>query len=133
MRTGVLIVVDSSVWIANFRAPAGSRLQHLDRLDENEILVGDIVLLEVLRGARSDREMREIALLLGTFQTVTMLDAGLAAKAAQNYRHLREIGITIRSIADLIIGTFCIERGHALLHDDRDFAPMVEHLGLRLA
>lgn len=133
MRTGVLIVVDSSVWIANFRAPAGSRLQHLDRLDENEILVGDIVLLEVLRGARSDREMREIALLLGTFQTVTMLDAGLAAKAAQNYRHLREIGITIRSIADLIIGTFCIERGHALLHDDRDFTPMVEHLGLRLA
>jgi len=25
---------------------------------------------------------------------------------------------------DIIIGTFCIERGHALLHSDRDFEPM---------
>jgi predicted nucleic acid-binding protein len=34
---------------------------------------------------------------------------------------------------DLIIGTFCIERGHALLHDDRDFEPMVRFLGLQAA
>jgi hypothetical protein len=26
---------------------------------------------------------------------------------------------------------FCIERGHALLHSDRDFAPMERLLGLR--
>ncbi|HLJ00222.1 MAG TPA: PIN domain nuclease, partial [Bradyrhizobium sp.] len=34
--------------------------------------------------------------------------------------------------ADIIIGTFCIEHGHALLHDDRDFEPMEEHLGLKV-
>lgn len=33
---------------------------------------------------------------------------------------------------DMIIGTFCIDGGHELLHDDRDFAPMAEHLGLRV-
>jgi len=27
-------------------------------------------------------------------------------------------------------GTFCIENRCALLHDDRDFAPMEAHLGL---
>jgi predicted nucleic acid-binding protein len=37
----------------------------------------------------------------------------------------------VRKTADLVIGTFCIERGHALLHDDRDFLPMTVHLGLR--
>jgi predicted nucleic acid-binding protein len=31
----------------------------------------------------------------------------------------------------LIIGTFCVERGHALLHDDRDFEPMERFLGLQ--
>ena len=36
------------------------------------------------------------------------------------------------SLADVIIATFCIEGGHDLLHDDRDFVPMAEHLGLRL-
>jgi len=34
--------------------------------------------------------------------------------------------------ADIIIGTFCIARGHSLLHDDRDFVPMAKHLGLKV-
>ena len=36
----------------------------------------------------------------------------------------------IRKTADIIIGTFCIERRCSLLHDDRDFASMEQHLGL---
>jgi predicted nucleic acid-binding protein len=40
------------------------------------------------------------------------------------------MGITIRKTADIIIGTFCIERRCSLLHDDRDFASMEQHLGL---
>ncbi len=59
--------------------------------------------------------------------------ADLAPRAARNYRKLRELGITIRKTADIIIGTFCIEHCHALLHDDRDFGPMEEHLGLMIA
>jgi hypothetical protein len=30
-----------------------------------------------------------------------------------------------------MIATFCIRNHHVLLHRDRDFAPMAEHLGLR--
>ena len=54
-------------------------------------------------------------------------------KAAENYRALRRRGITIRKTIDLIIGTFCIENGFALLHMDREFHPMADHLGLALA
>jgi len=63
---------------------------------------------------------------------VSLLDADLATSAARNYRKLRQLGITIRKTADLIIGTFCIERRHTLLHDDHDFTPMEEHLGLKV-
>jgi predicted nucleic acid-binding protein len=35
-----------------------------------------------------------------------------------------EFCVTIRKTAALIIGTFCIEYGHRLLHADRDFEPM---------
>jgi predicted nucleic acid-binding protein len=45
---------------------------------------------------------------------------------------MRELGITIRKTADIIIATFCIEHRHALLHDDRDFAPTEQHLGLKV-
>jgi predicted nucleic acid-binding protein len=45
---------------------------------------------------------------------------------------LRAMGITMRKTPDLIIGAYCIERGHFLLHDDRDVLPMQEHLGPRV-
>jgi hypothetical protein len=128
-----VIVVDSSVWIAHFRAvdiPATRKLNALD-LDLG-LLVGDIVLLEVLRGASSVTHARLIVDALRRFDIVPMLGERLAVKAAENYRVLRSIGTTIRSSPDLIIGTYCIEHGHILLHDDRDFEPMREHLGLQV-
>ena len=62
-----------------------------------------------------------------------MLDVNLAIRAASNYRTLRQKGATIRKAADLIIGTYCLEFDHQLLHNDRDFDPMVTHLGLQAA
>jgi hypothetical protein len=97
-----------------------------------EIGVGDIVLLEVLQGARDDRHATSLASRLAHFRQLQLLGPEIARRAAANYRTLRQLGITLRSSADLIIGTFCIEHSHALLHADRDFAPMVQHLGLQV-
>jgi hypothetical protein len=46
---------------------------------------------------------------------------------------LRRRGIAIRKTIDLIIGTFCIDRGHALLRNDRDYEPMERLLGVKAA
>ncbi len=62
-----------------------------------------------------------------------ILSPEIAVKAASNYRKLRSKGITIRKTANLIISTYCMEHGRSLLHADRDFNPMAEHLGLRIA
>jgi predicted nucleic acid-binding protein len=59
-----------------------------------------------------------------------MVGSMIAVRAASNYRALRTIGITIRKTIDLLIGTFCIENRYPLLHNDRDFRPMAQHLGL---
>jgi len=95
--------------------------------------VGDIVLLEVLQGARGAQDALVIEQRLRGFDVATMLNPELAIEAAANYRLLRGLGITVRKTVDLIIGTYCIEHGHILLHDDRDFEPMRVHLGLRVA
>ncbi|PZQ17197.1 MAG: VapC toxin family PIN domain ribonuclease [Ancylobacter novellus] len=129
-----MIVVDSSVWIDHFSnrlGPAVERLRSMAPL--SQVLVGDIVLIEVLRGARNEEQARKIEGRLLVFEIERMLDVDLALKAAANHRRLRGLGITIRSMPDLVIGTCCIERGHRLLHQDRDFDPMVEHLGLKIA
>jgi len=128
-----VIVVDSSTWIAHFRNAESESVRVLRSLfGETELLVGDIVLLEVLQGARDEAHAARIAGELNEFNIVRMLDAEIAVQAAHNYRALRGKGITIRKTVDLIIGTYCIEHGHTLLHGDRDFEPMRMHLGLQV-
>jgi hypothetical protein len=129
-----MIVVDSSVWIAHLRDSDTAEVRKLRAVDEpDEILIGDLILLEVLQGARNERLAGLIEQQLRQFEIASMLSPALAPRIARNYRSLRDRGVTVRKTVDMIIGTFCIEGGHRLLHADRDFDPMVEHLGLRIA
>ncbi len=127
-----MILVDSSVWIDHFRDAATEPVLRLRALIERELLlVGDLVLCEVLQGVRSDAEARLVEEALREFELVTLVDPELAIIAAANYRLLRGRGVTLRTTVDLVIGTFCIERGHVLLHNDCDFEPMERFLGLQ--
>ena len=130
-----MIVVDSSVWIDVLRNVDSAAVRKLQALDDDDpgILIGDIILFEVLQGARDARHATRVEWKLRRFPIAPMLNAGLAVRAAQNHRYLRSRGITIRKMADLIIGTFCTARDHLLLHNDHDFEPMATHLGLQLA
>lgn len=126
-----MIVVDSSVWIAHLRDIDSVCVQKLRMLDDpTEILLGDVILLEVLQGARDERHAAAIEHNLRQFEIRGMLGEHLAVQAARHYRTLRERGLTVRKTFDMIIGTYCIEEGHVLLHDDRDFDPMARYLGL---
>ncbi len=128
-----MIVVDSSVWIDFFKGhetPAVSRLTGL--LREEVILVGDIILCEVLKGARSDAHAHLIERVMRQHALTSTVDAEIVVTAASNYRKLRSKGITVRKTIDLIIGTFCIKHNHTLLHSDRDFDSMETFLGLKI-
>lgn len=127
-----MILVDSSVWIDHFRNVESDAVRRLRRLIREEpLLIGDLILCEILQGFNSEAQARLVQRSFSRFEAVALSDPDLAAIAAANYRQLRRSGITIRKTIDLIIGTFCIERGHALLHSDRDFEPMERFLGLR--
>jgi predicted nucleic acid-binding protein len=128
-----VILVDSSVWIAQLRGKTTPATIKLEAAAAREpLLIGDLILLEVLQGARDEAQAARIERALRQYSVVPLLGADLASRAARNYRRLRELGITVRKTADIIIGTFCIEHRHTLLHDDRDFAPMQKHLGLEV-
>ena len=127
-----MILVDSSVWIDHLNNVATEPVRRLHELIPSiPLLIGDLIMCEVLQGLRSEREARLVERGLRRFEAVSLLDPELAVQAAANYRLLRSRGHTIRKTIDIIIGTFCIARGHVLLHDDRDFEPMVQFLGLQ--
>ncbi len=128
-----VILVDSSVWISHLRGQRTAATAKLEAAVKREpVVIGDLILLELLQGARDDAHAARIERQLRAYVLAPLLNADLAPIAARNYRRLRSLGITIRKTADLVIGTFCIEHRHALLHDDRDFAPMETHLGLEV-
>jgi predicted nucleic acid-binding protein len=126
-----MILVDSSVWIAHLRNQGTAAVGKFRSIrDPNEILVGDLIIVEVLQGARDEAHAARLEAILRRYVFESMLGSDLAVTAARNYRALRGKGITVRTTVDLIIATFCVERGHALLHDDRDFDPLAAYLGL---
>ncbi len=130
-----MLVVDSSVWIGFFNGheePAAEMLAQLLDHGEVRIVVPDLVLFEVLRGFRHERDLRTARQLMQGLEVETSLDTELAIAAAEHYRALRGRGHTVRSAIDVLVAAFCIERDYVLLHDDRDFDAFEVHRGLRV-
>lgn len=90
------------------------------------------MILEVEQGAREGKDLQRIQAAMGAYARASLLDSALARAAAARYRQLRGAGVTVRKTADVIIASFCLELGHTLLHQDRDFAPFVRLFGLRV-
>ena len=135
LRPGsTVLVVDSSVWIDFFNDadnPAADLLEQLLDHGEVRLVVPDLVLFEVLRGFRLEREYRQARLLMETLSIEAAGGAEVALAAAQHYRSLRAQGVTVRSPIDVLLAAFCIENDYALLHRDRDFQAFEELRGLR--
>lgn len=129
-----MILVDSSVWIDYFNGAHTLATQMLYQLmGYSPIAVGDLIVAEVLQGFSNDRSFEAAKRVLLSMDFIEVGGKDIAVQAARNYRALRERGVTIRKTIGTIIATRCIESGHILLHDDRDFDPFVKHLGLRVA
>ena len=127
-----MIVADSSVWIDNIRQRDTPQVQILLASEQDDIIAGDIVVLEVLRGVRSERESLIQEARFRAYGITPMLNAEIAVSAATNFRRLQALGITIRSSVDLVVATFCLAHGHNLLHNDRDFDHFERYLGLKV-
>lgn len=128
-----MILADSSVWIDYFNGIATVHTDTLDmKLDDGEVVMGDLILLEILQGFRSNRDYNRARTTLAVLDQYEMFGLDMVVKCADNYRGLRKKGITIRKTVDVIIATFCIENKFPLLYSDRDFTPFVENMGLKV-
>ena len=128
-----MIVVDTSVWIDyvhGIDAPHTNILDH--ELEHNCIITGDIIIVEFLQGFREESAYKAAKELMESLEYQDFLGKEIAIQAAQNFRILRKKGITVRKTIDVIIGTFCIENGYELLHNDRDFDPLEKYLRLKV-
>jgi hypothetical protein len=70
--------------------------------------------------------------MLTSLMVVELGGQEIAIQAAKNVRALRVLGVTVRKAIDTVITTRCIKSGYDLLHNDRDFDPFAQDLGLRV-
>ena len=125
------MLVDSSVWINYFNGISTWQTDLLDHyLSNTPVIIGDLILTEVLQGFLSDTDFETARNFLSALLFRQIGGYNVAIQSAQNYRTLRKAGVTVRKSIDIIITTFCIIEGLTLLHDDRDFDPIVTHFSL---
>ncbi|WP_339866789.1 PIN domain nuclease [uncultured Algoriphagus sp.] len=127
-----MILVDSSVWIDYFNGQENVQTDFLDRsLGTEFICTGDLIMTEVLQGFSADKNFREAKAFFEDLHFFNLGGKEIAIASAENFRLLRKRGVTIRKTIDSVIAAFCIKSEIELLHNDKDFEPFVDHLGLR--
>ena len=121
-----MILVDTSVWIAYFRTPAGPVTVHLQELlEEDQVALAVPVKMEILSGspardwARLHRVLGALPLYFPSDATWTRMEGWIRQAVSNGERF---------GVADLLIASLAADRGAALWSLDSDFARM-ERLG----
>lgn len=128
-----MTIVDTTVWVDYLGGTINSHTDWLDReLNQQRLGLTDLILCEILQGIRTESAFSQIRRDLSRFEVFDTGGEVLAVTSAKNYRLLRSHGHTIRKTIDCLIATFCLAKGHSLLHRDHDFDPFEKHFGLRV-
>ncbi|MGJ0621591.1 MAG: type II toxin-antitoxin system VapC family toxin [Methylocystis sp.] len=116
-----MILADTSVLIASVRDRTGARAQELlEFAGDREIVVSRFTEMELLAGAKDERDWRRLSDYLAKIRLIDPT-VGTWREAARIYFDLRRQGTTIRSLVDCCIAQIAMDESTTLVHDDRDF------------
>jgi predicted nucleic acid-binding protein len=115
-----MILVDTSIWVRSLRRNFPRERQVVaDLIDRDLIATTDIVVAEVLQGARSEADFQELADKMGALNFFHA-DEGAWLNAAKLSFELRRRGLTT-ALSDLVIATVALEHNLEVYSADSDF------------
>ncbi|MGH8994551.1 MAG: type II toxin-antitoxin system VapC family toxin [Acidimicrobiales bacterium] len=118
-----MTLVDTSAWV-EFLRRTGSNTHRVVRglLEQDEpVHTTDVVVMEVLAGARDEEHHQQLRRLLARCEYLPVQGLASYEVAAGLYRSCRAAGETVRALTDCLIGAVALHFGVSVLHDDRDF------------
>ena len=130
-----MTLVDTSAWVEYLRAtgsPAHRAVRRLLEDAESPIHTTDIVVMEVLAGARDDDHCDRLRRLLAGCEYVPLQGLADYEEAAQMYRSCRAGGETVRALTDCLIAVVSMRASLTVLHADRDFDVLSRRVGLQV-
>ena len=129
-----MTLVDTSAWVEYLRGTGSEAHRTVRQLLETDadVQTTDVVVMEVLAGARDDDDQRRLRRLIARCRYVPVEGLGDYEAAATVYLKCRSAGSTIRSLTDYVIAAVALRTDLAVLHSDRDFDLIARHTGLKL-
>jgi predicted nucleic acid-binding protein len=130
-----VILLDTSAWVEFLRAtgsPIHLRVRSMLQQDVERAST-DVVVMEVLAGARDDGDRDELRRLLYGCVLLAVEGPSDYEQAAELYRACHRQGETPRKLTDCLIAAVAIRNDTELLHADADFLTIARHTPLRLA
>jgi predicted nucleic acid-binding protein len=123
------LVIDTSSWISFLAGGGDDRIP--EWLEEGRVHLPPIVAAELCSGKLSPRQRRELEALLGD---LPLCDAGLDhwLRVGELRAALRAKGLSV-STPDAHVARCALDLGAELLTEDRIFASIARHAGLKLA
>jgi predicted nucleic acid-binding protein len=129
-----VILADTSAWVEFLRGTGSDADVRLGRLlERDELATTDVVLMEVLAGARDADHRDRLRGLLARCLFVATEGPRDYEDAAEVFRACRRAGDRVRGLTDCLIASVAIRAGLAILHADCDYDAIVRHSGLETA
>jgi predicted nucleic acid-binding protein len=130
-----MILVDATAWIEYLRATGSrgdARLREL-LVAQAPLAVTDLVLMEVLAGARDDAHRDQLRRLLARCDYWPVMAPADFEGAADLFRRCRSAGVKIRRLPECVVAVVAMRHGAALLHADPDFDAVARCAPLTIA
>ncbi|MBI4843835.1 MAG: PIN domain-containing protein [Nitrospirae bacterium] len=126
------ILIDTSVWIAYFKASDTVLAERVDDLlTVAEICVPKVVIAELTQGAKSEQEVMAIGEFIGAFTILDQQD-GTWEKAGRLSFQMKKKGVTVH-LVDCYIAVIADENHCRLFTLDKHFKEIKRFLKIELA
>jgi predicted nucleic acid-binding protein len=130
-----VILADTSAWVEYLRATGSQTHTTMRRLiaQEVDLVTTDVVVMEILAGARTEERLLQLRRLLNRFELVPVVGLADFEAAADIYRRCRRRGETVRKLTDCLVAAVALRAKAEVLHSDRDFEVITSHFPLQVA
>ncbi len=129
-----MILVGSSAWVEFLRATGSPAHRQLRAALQGEVELActDVIVMEILAGARDETDRDRLRRLLHGQEFLAVDGPADYEQAAEIYRLCRGEGETPRKLSDCLIAAVAIRNEADLLCRDADFEVIARHAPLKL-
>lgn len=124
-----VILADTSAWVDHLRGRRTKAASRLSSLLDHGLATTDVVVMEVLAGARDGAHLLTLRRLLQRAEHLPSTPADYEAASA-TWRACRRGGDTPRSLLDCLVAAVALRHDIPVLHSDRDYDAIARHVGL---